>query len=75
MNVQKMRASACGDSMIGAREKENPRFFGTEFIAVTRGRDVFESPQGCSETHPVGKDESSRPVARAHDVREKRSSE
>jgi hypothetical protein len=39
---------------------------------VTRGRDVFKSPQGCSGTHPVGKDETSRPVVRARYVREKR---
>jgi len=26
------------------------------FFEVTRGRDVFKSPQGCSGTHPVGKD-------------------
>jgi hypothetical protein len=27
------------------------------------GRDVFKSPQGCSGTHPVGKDKNSRPSA------------
>jgi hypothetical protein len=36
-----------------------------------QGRNVFKSPQGCSRTHPVDKDESSRPVRqRALDVRE-----
>jgi hypothetical protein len=33
-------------------------------VLVPRGRKVFKSPQGCSGTHPVGKDESSRPVGK-----------
>ncbi len=38
---------------------------GEDIFLVSRGRDVFESPQGCSRTHPVGKDENSRPVGGA----------
>jgi hypothetical protein len=36
---------------------------GEDIFLVPRGRDVFKSPQGCSGTHPVGKDENSRPSA------------
>jgi hypothetical protein len=32
---------------------------------------VFEAPQGCSATHPVGKDKITHPVGRAPNVREK----
>ena len=38
---------------------------GEDIFLVPRGRDVFKSPQGCSGTHPVGKDETSRPVGGA----------
>src|ERR1019366_7686433 len=35
-----------------------------KFVSVPQSRDVFKSPQGCSGTHPVGKDESSRSVGK-----------
>jgi hypothetical protein len=38
---------------------------GEDIFLVPRGRDVFKSPQGCSGTHPVGKDETSRHVGGA----------
>jgi hypothetical protein len=34
-------------------------------LTVTPGRDIFKSPQGCSGTRPVGKDETSPPAVRA----------
>ena len=41
------------------------------FILASRGRDVFKSPQGCSRTHPVGKDNTylaPRSCSRTHPV-------
>jgi hypothetical protein len=38
---------------------------GEDIFLVPQSRDVFESPQGCSGTHPVGKDENSR-LSAAH---------
>jgi len=35
-----------------------------DFISAPRSRDVFKSPQGCSGTPPVGKDEGSRSVGK-----------
>ncbi len=54
------------------RQRRSRSFRSTNIFRVPRGRDVFKSPQGCSRTHPVGKDETTRPVDRAHRVRDTR---
>jgi hypothetical protein len=56
-----------------SRRRANSRsFVATSFVTLQRGRDVLKSPQGCSGTRLVGKDESSRPVGSALSVRKSR---
>ncbi|HUK31887.1 MAG TPA: hypothetical protein VLV89_12290 [Candidatus Acidoferrum sp.] len=45
--------------MVGVTGGPSPA---ANLFGATRGCDVFKSPQGCSDSHPVGKDECSHPV-------------
>ncbi len=49
-----------GDDFVGEVTEWRRRPSGQVRPSAKRGTDVFQSPQGCSETHPVGKDEKPR---------------